>query len=361
MQASDNEMNKISNINPTDNKTGMVSDNDNKTDKISDTDNKIDKASDSGNKTDNVSNSDNTKKKKSGNKRWLEMICFLLVYCIIIRIISYATDPIRLKQPTRVIDRDIDTVAAFLEEEDSMDVLFIGDSEAMVLVSPWILMEEAGISSYNCNQLGQRLHETYSTLEKLLKKQHPKVIFLETNVLIHEVSLRIEPQNIFNSMTQEALPLLSYHKNWRIILGLSEVPEYNAYKGYEDILVVDPYSGEEWMHETEESFPLNPITIYYMNKIRTLCEERNIPLILVSAPSPINMDYPKHNAIQSYADTYGLEYIDFNLKCDEIGIDWSNDTGDAGDHINKYGAEKTTRYLMDYLNDNYDLPDHRQD
>ena len=34
--------------------------------------------------------------------------------------------------------------------------------------------------------------------------------------------------------------------------------------------------------------------------------------------------------------------IDFNLLQDEIGLDWSNDTGDAGDHINVYGTEKTT-------------------
>jgi hypothetical protein len=53
------------------------------------------------------------------------------------------------------------------------------------------------------------------------------------------------------------------------------------------------------------------------------------------------------------------DYIDFNVLKDEIGIDWSQDTGDAGDHINIYGCEKTTRYLIDYLNENYDLPDHR--
>ena len=31
------------------------------------------------------------------------------------------------------------------------------------------------------------------------------------------------------------------------------------------------------------------------------------------------------------------------------------------DHINAYGGEKTTRYLMKYLKENYDLPDHRED
>lgn len=293
--------------------------------------------------------------------RWIEIFCFLAVFLTILKVTSWYTDPVRTDQPEKVVARDQATIAALAEPADSMDVMVVGDSEAMVMVSPYVMMDEAGIDVYNCNQLGQRISETYFFLQKILKKQHPKVLVLETNVITHETSIKIEPHLTFNVLTQEAFPFLRYHSKWRERFGLVEPEKYDHYKGYEDIYVVDPYDGHQYMFETDDKAWFDPITRYYFDKIVKLCESKNIPLVLVSAPSAINMDYPRHNAVQELADKYGLDYIDFNLLTDEIGIDWSNDTGDAGDHINTYGTTKTTRYLMNYLKENYDLPDHRED
>ena len=44
-----------------------------------------------------------------------------------------------------------------------------------------------------------------------------------------------------------------------------------------------------------------------------------------------------------------------------IGIDWTQDTYDKGDHLNYSGAEKVTNFLGAYLDKRYDLPDHRGD
>ena len=293
--------------------------------------------------------------------RWIEIFAFIFLFAVLLKVISYAIDPIRLNQPEMVVARDRHIVAALAEEPNSSDVLVVGDSEAMVLVSTKILMDEAGISSYNCNQLGQRTSETYFFLSKLLEKQNPKVMILETNVITQDTTFNTEVHLTYNATMQEVFPIMRYHSNWRRKFGLEEPPEYNAYRGFEEIYVVDPYSGEEYMTATEDRYKVNPIAMYYLDEVRKLCEEKGIQIILVTSPSAINFNYSKHNTMQDYADKYGLEYIDFNLLQDEIGLDWSNDTGDAGDHINVYGTEKTTRYLMNYLNENYDLPDHREE
>ena len=314
--------------------------------------------------TDTKSNAEEKSTEKTGSKkigRWIEIFAFLLIFAGVLWGMSYLIDPVRLNQPEMAVARDRHVVAALAEEPNSSDVLVVGDSEAMVLVSTKILMDEAGISSYNCNQLGQRTSETYYFLSKLLEEQNPKVMILETNVITQDTTFNTEVHLSYNATMQEVFPIMRYHSNWRRKFGLEEPPEYNAYRGFEEIYVVDPYSGEEYMAETEDRYSVNPIAMFYLDEVRKLCDEKGIEIILVSSPSAINFNYAKHNTMQDYADKYGLEYIDFNLLQDEIGLDWSNDTGDAGDHINVYGTEKTTRYLMNYLNENYDLPDHRED
>jgi len=294
-------------------------------------------------------------------KRWMEIFAFLTLFVAVLKALSLVFDPVRRNQPELVLPRDKNIVAALADEENSSDVLIVGDSEAMVLVSPEILMDEAGISSFNCNQLGQRIADTYIFMQKILERQHPKVIILETNVVAQDTILKTEALMTNSAIINDTFPIIRYHSNWRYLSGLVEPEDYTKVDGYEDILVVDPYSGDQYMFETDERAAINPIAMYYLDKICELCEEKGIPLVLVSSPSAVNMNYPKHNTLKDYADKHGLDYIDFNVLANEINLDWSQDTGDKGDHINAYGGEKTTRYLMNYLKENYDLPDHRED
>ena len=56
-------------------------------------------------------------------------------------------------------------------------------------------------------------------------------------------------------------------------------------------------------------------------------------------------------AVEVVAFENNLTFIDLN-KID-IGIDWSKDTSDGGDHLNIYGAEKVSSYLASYLKDHF--------
>lgn len=298
-------------------------------------------------------------KPQSKKLRWLEIFGFLIVFAVVLKVISYAIDPIRTDRPDMVLPRDKSVTAALTEKKDTMDVLIVGDSEAMVVASPKMMMEEAGIEAYNCNQLGQRSLDAYLFVRKILDKQHPQVMILETNVIAQETLLKTEALMTNSALVNEIFPVIRYHSNWRYLSGLEKPEPYDVEKGFEAVEVVDPYNGDEYMFETEERGYINGIAMFNLEQIRKLCEEKGVTLVLVTSPSPVNMSYPVHNTLQDYADENNLDYIDFNVLKDEIGIDWSQDTGDAGDHINIYGCEKTTEYLIDYLNENYDLPDHR--
>jgi hypothetical protein len=67
----------------------------------------------------------------------------------------------------------------------------------------------------------------------------------------------------------------------------------------------------------------------------------------------------KHNGLQKLADKNEIRYLDCNLSVDEIGLDWSSDTLDKGDHLNCFGAEKTTAWLAGRIEESIELSDHR--
>ena len=85
-------------------------------------------------------------------------------------------------------------------------------------------------------------------------------------------------------------------------------------------------------------------------------------MLILSCPSPKNWNYAKHEAMQAYADSAGVSFLDLNLALTEIGLDGQTDFRDEkGDHLNHYGAVKTSAYLAPILAQSYDLPDHRED
>jgi hypothetical protein len=86
----------------------------------------------------------------------------------------------------------------------------------------------------------------------------------------------------------------------------------------------------------------------YLDRMRTLCEENGIALVLIKAPTN-NWKYHWYDEwdeqIVAYAGRNNLPYYNFIGLDEEIGLDWSTDTYDAGIHLNVYGAEKMSTYF----------------
>ena len=65
--------------------------------------------------------------------------------------------------------------------------------------------------------------------------------------------------------------------------------------------------------------------------------------------------------MEKYALKNNIDYYNFVDKVNEIGIDFSQDTYDAGLHLNLTGATKMSKYFANILMQNYDLTDFRGD
>jgi len=110
---------------------------------------------------------------------------------------------------------------------------------------------------------------------------------------------------------------------------------------------------------------LSRINVLYFEKIVQLCNEKGIALQLIKCPSignPVGDQDRKpwtwqlHAMMEKLTQARGVPFLDL-LYDEELGIDWQNDTFDAGMHLNVRGAKKVSHYLGGYLKFAYQLPE----
>lgn len=124
----------------------------------------------------------------------------------------------------------------------------------------------------------------------------------------------------------------------------------------------EPELQSETITEEKEGETFGSLPMEYLDKIRCLCEEKGIQLILMKAPSLAPRWYESDNRqVVEYAEKYDLPYLNFYELLKETGLDYEKDTYDGGLHMNLSGADKLTKYLGRVLAEDYHMPDHRED
>lgn len=251
------------------------------------------------------------------------------------------------------------------EKEGTVDVLFAGDSEASDGFSPLQFFKEQGISSFNIGNPAQILPDTYALLVQALKKHDIQVMVLEASCLFLDNGLYSDDPWL--AKAEEWFPIIHYHQAYRLLkprtVSFGTVRKSDALKGFWLKTNIRAWEGDAHYMGDKDSpiHPFGPHAEENLEKLYTLCEEKGIELLLVSVPAPAYWDYPKHNTVQAWASSHGVPYIDLNEKNDELGMDWTQDTADAGNHLSFGGTIKVCAWLGTYLKENYDLTDHRGD
>lgn len=248
------------------------------------------------------------------------------------------------------------------EKADTIDVLVIGDSESYTSISPLQIWRNTGYTAFVGGQSGQTMNETLTMLETGLHTQKPKVVLMETNVLFRSGKDLDQLQDLVAARTASFLPIFQYHNLWKNVIIKPRIePVHMNNKGFEIRTAIRPYQGTaDYMQGDSKETSISWLNGRVFDRIVELCRENGIRLVLYSAPSPVNYTLGKHNRLEKLASEKKLLYIDMNMKSTEIGIDWSRDTLDGGDHLNISGAQKTTAYMESILKA-FDLTDHRMD
>lgn len=264
-------------------------------------------------------------------------------------------------------------------EENSIDVLGIGTSHLYSALNPAVLAYYTGLSSYDFAGQCQPMEITYTYLEEALKTQKVQLVILDIFALSEEAT-SCQVAGAYRTSIQDLKPSkekLAAYKNmydhnllenfFDVALygdrlanldfkNLNQIFEHDAdkYFGYTPVL---PYSDIIWdrpAFEAQEAIMPNNRRLAAFLKIVKLCQDREIPLLVIKTPYYISQeDANIYRYIWDYCEDNGINYIDFNYLTDELDYQYELD-GDLW-HATVPGSYKITQYLAQFILDNYQL------
>lgn len=303
----------------------------------------------------------------------IPILCLYLLQCLFVP--KYASD---IKEGAMIKE--------YYSSEKKHDVLILGDCEVYENISPVTMWENYGISSYIRGSAEQLIWQSYYLLEDTLKYEKPEVVVV--NVLaMSESEAKSEAYNrmtldgmkwsksklssIKESMTDKedmlsyVFPLLRYHSRW------SELSKEDVeYMWKTPKVTTNGYLMQTGIRAVTTIPKAAPLADYsfsqknfeYLDKMYSLCKDNGIELVLIKAPSVYPHWYEEWDKqIVDYATKNGIMYLNTISESENIGIDYSCDTFDYGQHLNVSGAEKLSKYLGQQLVDKFSLKDHRSE
>ncbi|MBQ9866063.1 MAG: hypothetical protein IJM34_03505 [Lachnospiraceae bacterium] len=270
--------------------------------------------------------------------------------------------------------------------DDTVDVVFVGSSHVYAGIYPSYLWSDWGISAFNLSISGMDRDSAYYYMKHMFKTQSPKVAVVDMFALSFDTHLmagNVYRNYISLPLSKDTLPQLKayaakdksvsaniydYVARWPIIhTRYRELTRYDFELDAPNYFARGEYPNWEcqptWLYRPDEASPkiFESDQEKWLDDLVSLCKENNCELVFMSLPFRSYEDeqnYIDHAVI--YADEHGIPMFDFNRMTDELQIDPQTDFFDET-HVNALGAKKLSRFMAQWLDDTYDMPDHRGD
>ena len=284
--------------------------------------------------------------------------------------------------------------------DGTIDAVFLGTSGADRF---WIApkaYEEYGISLYNLSYDAFPAWLYTNILDEIDGMQDTKLIlidiraFFQSNTRLDRVEIRarryIDSLPFFSAnridaafetmkILHEANPeefeefdpsylfsFIKYHTMWADEYSLyenlgSKKQKYGSY--YMDNNDIVKRKKQEKKVFTDKHHSLDPVTEAALYELIDYIKEHDLNVLFVDTPQILGKyEMRRANTVYDILEENGLNYIHFFKKGSSdftIDLDHDKDFFDTS-HVNYYGAEKVTDALAEYINENYDLPDARE-
>lgn len=304
-------------------------------------------------------------------KTILKCICFAGIFILLF---VYVQELLRDKWAEGEYNVSVKVKGFYAEEENTLDVIFIGSSQMYADMAPAVLFSEYGITSYDFCANEQPLWISYYYIKEALKHQNPKVIVLDvftayggdyeeegvTHINLDDLPLSFNKLAAIHDSVPVGMrysyyfPLAKYHNTWTDFYeGKAELAFYHAkdpYKGYSPFVFAADY-GEgakaEVVNQTEKA-PIPDKARAWLLKIIELCRQEEVPLVLVKTPNGNAERQKLYNSVAELAEETETPFLNMNVLLD----------GQA--HINVLQAEKVSIMMGKYLTAHYEFEDKRE-
>ncbi len=345
-------------------------------------------------------------------RKLMRAICFCLLFVILFVFLSGAFIP---RTGTTEDGMESRISKAYRgEPRDSIDTVFIGNSDIYRAISPVDLFHQTGITSAIAGRPNKQLSEVPGDIRDILRYQNPKTIVLETDCMfsgtnpgfkkgispLEAEAAKVDAagqapskatnadvagqapskatdtahQNIFTkckALLQEGdsaflaalnykFPLVKYHDNWKHLKLTTFLQPRGKYhfsnKGmaYANTVKAYPFGNEYMQISGGKHAMLSEEKLDQFQKIYDLCDRNGIRLVLLTVPSANTWNKGKSDTVKQLAKKYDLTYYDYNRQL-PAGFDWATDSKDGGNHLNYAGASAVTKDLAKKLTDDLAL------
>ncbi|HAM16006.1 MAG TPA: hypothetical protein DCP91_09165 [Eggerthellaceae bacterium] len=247
------------------------------------------------------------------------------------------------------------------EPRDSLDVLFLGDSETASAFSALQMWDEHGFASYVCSSNGQQLMYTNSLLHLALRDQSPKVVAFEANAFYAHFSVG----DVLVRTASDLFPVFEYHDRWKHLTpqdftGPVQATWTDDMKGFKLLGGGVAAEAEGYMAPTDEVDAPSALSRLFVHMMVDYCRQKGATPVFVGVPSADSWSMARHNGVAQLAEAEGVDFVDLSFGDAKVDIDWSTETFDRV-HLSIDAASRVTHAYGDMLASAYDLPDHRGD
>lgn len=283
-----------------------------------------------------------------------------------------------------------------IKSEKNIDVVCIGGSSTFMYWEPYLAWKEYGMTSYNLatNSIRPPLIKGY--IKYALSTQKPDLLVIDVRSFTGEKGFINDNEGgirnvsdsmplssnrfqtitdtlkYFNAFNDRNVDVVSYYfdiakyhdnydrlgneTNWKYVNNKS----VSEYKGFE--FIEDPCHSiirESKNYQTKDRKEIESEKEVCLKNLLEYLNENNITALFVAGPIPISKEEQmQYNMIRDIVSSYGYDFLNTNDYYQEMNIDFSKDFYNIY-HVNVYGAEKYTRFVADYIKDNFCIADYR--
>ena len=272
----------------------------------------------------------------------------------------------------------------FFKQDENFDILFFGSSHMLDGVHPMLLWKDYGIISYNMGNYSERIPTSYFNMLLALEHTNPKLIVVDAYHAFNNEKIRTERiehlnnmldfypisynkymavkelldgENLIDKEIEELFNFSLYHSRWNEISKEDFVANINHEKGAESMISIAKPNMVTNFDDIVTYEGKETINMEYLRKMIEHCKENNIEVLITYLPYEASVkEVSASKYVQTICDEYDVNYINFLPK---NMVNYNMDFYDKH-HLNPSGARKITDYLGQYIMENYDIPDQRE-